>query len=283
MTLSCGRTALYRSYGQPVESPPVKIRMFAVLATTPALLLSSTPGVAHAYPVKDGDLLYNQLYKMGRLPAAKCGTPAKGATHSSVTRYIKRLVACMDATWAAGFTKASFDIDYEKAWVRVYRTYPERTCGSWGKAVTSAVMYCYRSLEVQLKSDWTKGSGDLPLLAELSKEHGLHVMAHTGLLDAFRALASDGDAEQAEQFRRFALQSDCLGGVFLKSLWTAQRRSAKDWRELLAYTRRSLKPQGPHNAWYGKATSRAYWFDQGFRAGDPRSCNTWKAPSSKVT
>ncbi|MEU7746687.1 neutral zinc metallopeptidase [Nonomuraea sp. NPDC049158] len=260
----------------------MKISVLAAVAAVPILLFTGTAEAA-AFPVKDApDLTNNKLYKAGKLAKPKCAKLVKGTTRASVEKYLSGLVGCMNTAWAGKLKRPAFDFDYQEATIEVESTFAERVCGSWGKAKGSAVLYCYRKLQVQLKSDWVKNASDLPILAEMSREFSLHVMGHVDINEAFSNLKSESNAENREQYRRYALQSDCLGGVFLKSIWAGQGRTAKDWKQLLAYIEGSLKVAGPQNAWYGKASSRSYWFDQGFSQADPASCNTWKAPSAKV-
>ncbi|WP_127935485.1 hypothetical protein [Nonomuraea polychroma] len=60
-----------------------------------------------------------------------------------------------------------------------------------------------------------------------------------------------------EQERRYAYQQACLTGAAAKALG----RPAKGWK---------LKG------------NELYWFNQGYKAGGPSACNTWKAPTSKA-
>jgi uncharacterized protein len=81
-----------------------------------------------------------------------------------------------------------------------------------------------------------------------------------------------------EQSRRLELQAECLGGVFIGSVWDSLKgRSEEDWEIL----RELIGRNGADS--FGKGRNIVAWLDKGFRATSPQACNTWTVPSSKVS
>ncbi|SDL36086.1 hypothetical protein SAMN05421869_12520 [Nonomuraea jiangxiensis] len=77
------------------------------------------------------------------------------------------------------------------------------------------------------------------------------------------------------------LQAECLGGVFMGSVWDSLDRPEEDWEDLLDLYRDGEDVQATVRT-HGKSHNIAAWLDKGFRAASPQACNTWTAPSSKV-
>ncbi|MFC4117023.1 hypothetical protein [Nonomuraea zeae] len=89
----------------------------------------------------------------------------------------------------------------------------------------------------------------------------------------------DSKSERAERLRRHSLQSDCLAGAFIKSIWPVPGRSTHDWKELQGL----IGGDEPgEERLYGKTANVRMWLKRGFATGDAASCNTWTAPSSEV-
>jgi uncharacterized protein len=62
----------------------------------------------------------------------------------------------------------------------------------------------------------------------------------------------------------------------MKSVWPLPGKTARDWERVESsfYS---------DTAKYGKAANIKWWVKAGFRTADPAACNTWAAPSSRVS
>ncbi|MFG1947178.1 neutral zinc metallopeptidase [Nonomuraea sp. NPDC048826] len=145
-------------------------------------------------------------------------------------------------------------------------------------------MYCpaERRFLVLLDDNLLDDPSDLLLLNVISHEYGHHVQELTGIDRAYHRHPYRNDKELNEQLRRLELQAECLSGVFMGSVWTSLDRTSADWDVLMRLTRASGDEKSEVRS-HGKGRTIAAWLDKGRRAKDPRSCNTWTAPSSKVS
>ncbi|WP_436762817.1 hypothetical protein [Streptosporangium sp. V21-05] len=215
------------------------------------------------------ELTHNPLYKQGRLPAVSCKV-TKGTTKASTTRYLDKVVGCLNSSWreaVKGFVpvRVSAKAKVEKG-----------PCLSGLRVTGSFAISCYGAVQVQLGSDWITAKSDQAVLVELTRAYAGVIQAQVGISEAWWALpAGDEKDGGVEQTHRFYLQADCMGGISMKILG----RSAKNWKPLL--TAETPKEYGRFD-WYGKPANRLHWFEQGYGSRGPGACNTWKAPSSKV-
>ncbi|MGI5288087.1 hypothetical protein ACQEVF_32760 [Nonomuraea polychroma] len=135
------------------------------------------------------------------------------------------------------------EITYEKDGKKKYKSWP---------FITREGIY------VGLADDWIKTKNELPVFHAMAAVYGEVVQLDTGIARAAKTLDYGGDEKVLdEQERRYAYQQDCLAGAAAKALG----RPARGWK---------LKG------------NELYWFNQGYKAGGPSACNTWKAPTSKV-
>ncbi|MFG1947154.1 hypothetical protein [Nonomuraea sp. NPDC048826] len=132
-------------------------------------------------------------------------------------------------------------------------------------------MVDFRPVEVAFREK------DDKILSSITRTWSGVVTGQTGNGQAWWALQNDGSEKtMKEQNRRYALQSECLQAVSVKSLG----KTVKDWPAFLASSR--PKAYARFDKSDGKTASRVYWARQGYKTGKPGSCNTWKAPSAKV-
>ncbi|MEU4835959.1 hypothetical protein [Streptosporangium sp. NPDC023615] len=254
------------------------IRAVATTAGVLALLLAGTTasftGTATATTASAGpivgapELTHNPLYKQGRLPSVSCKA-AKGTSKASTTRYLHKVVGCLNSVWRKTVK------DFQPVEVRIEAKAEKGLCYS-GLQVSGSFAASCGSVQVQLGSDWIKATSDQAILVEVTRAYAGVVQGQAGIGRAFWALPVKDEADGGvEQMHRFYLQADCLGGASLKALG----RSAGNWKPLL--TAETPKEYGRFK-WYGKPANRLHWFERGYRAQGPGACNTWRAPSSKV-
>ncbi|WP_101786270.1 neutral zinc metallopeptidase [Nonomuraea indica] len=244
------------------------------------LLLSGTAH-ATAYPIKDSALTRNKLYRTGELRPSSCPERDIEANDvASAKRYLSAVFNCLNTSWGAHLKRAG--MPFVKARIG-FITKPRRFCGdSWGKH--TAGVYCpeERRFLIILDDDTIGEPEDLFLFMLVAHEYAHHVQNVTGMDRAFERHPYRNKKELNEQLRRNELQAQCLAGVFMGSVWTSLDRTSDDWEELLDINRESgdeWTKAGDH----GKGRNIAAWLDKGFRTKSPASCNTWTAPTTRVS
>ncbi|MEU6409511.1 neutral zinc metallopeptidase [Microbispora sp. NPDC046933] len=255
----------------------MKLAMIALAGSTALGLVPAASVSAAAHPVKDGTLTDNRLYGAGPLPTTACRErPVKKRDVKSAKSYLAGVLECLNRSWAPELDQAGLKQS------RVKLTYadkvPAKYCGlKWRKDDWDAY-YCdaSRTVLMVLSKDLLKEPGDLYLFNLLATKYGEHVQNVAGIYRAWENLRYRSKAELAEQNRRYNLQAHCLAGASLRSVWESLHRPREDWDDLLFYLRGWAGKDG------GSRRSITYWAGEGFKSGDPGSCNTWSAPSAKV-
>ncbi|MEQ4716621.1 neutral zinc metallopeptidase [Nonomuraea sp. B19D2] len=248
-------------------------------AALTAALMVPLSGTAAAYPVKHPKLIANSLYEAGPLPTTTCAEPkVKTGDRKLARAYVDAIVACLETTWEQHLTGAG--LSYSKIKLRHVAKIP-KTCGFKPTKEESQAWYCVknRTLFLQIGKSWLVDPEDFWLFELTAYMYGYHVQSLTGIEGAYDAVRYRNDAEYFEQDRRYRLQKDCLAGAFLKSVWPMEGRTTKDWEYYLSMIVGDARGADRHE---GKAATRRAWAKRGFATGDPGSCNTWTAPSSKV-
>ncbi|MFI7152494.1 neutral zinc metallopeptidase [Nonomuraea sp. NPDC050022] len=260
------------------------MRKFPIMALTVASMLSltgtATAATTAADPVKHPKLIANPLYEAGALPVTTCDEPSVKRNNRKLARaYIDAIVACLDTTWEQHLTAAG--LPFSKPKVRHVDKFPKTYCGMKTRKDDSQVYYCDRTntLTFQVGKSWLEDPSDMWLLNTVSYVYGWHVKKLVGIADAYDVLSVHSKAEDRELSRRSSLQNECFSGAFIKSVWPLKGRTTKDWTYLQSMQNGDSAGEA---RWYGKTATIVAWSKRGFATGDPGSCNTWAAPSSKV-
>ncbi|MCP2346811.1 neutral zinc metallopeptidase [Nonomuraea roseoviolacea] len=245
-----------------------------------SLLLSGT-AQASAYPIREPDLTKNKLYGTGALEPGECHERDLRANDvPSAKRYLTAVLNCLNTSWGAHFKRAG--MPFSKSGIG-FITKPRRYCGNkWGKYTAAAYCDKERRFLVLLDKDTLSDPEGVSLMQLAAHEYGHHIQNITGMARAFDYYPYKGKKELNEQVRRNELQAECLSGVFVGSVWESLGRDEADWDDLVDATRESGDEWTEAND-HGKGRNMASWLDKGFRAVAPKACNTWVAPSSKVS
>ncbi|MDA0636827.1 neutral zinc metallopeptidase [Nonomuraea sp. MCN248] len=244
------------------------------------LPFSATAAGAAVDPIESPELTANDLYKTGPLPRTKCAEKrVRSGDKKQARAYINGIIACLDRTWGAHLSRAG--LAFDKVRVKHVNRVPKKYCDFDYSKNPSQMLYCdsTQTIMVQLGKDWLEGPDDLWLFHHTAAMYGYHVQNVVGIADAHEDEPYDRRSELLEQARRSSLQADCLSGAFLKSVWPLKGRSSRDFRELLSLIEGDARGE---ERWYGKTANMRAWIKRGFASGDPRSCNTWAASSSRV-
>jgi predicted metalloprotease len=233
-------------------------------------------GTAWAAPYRD------PLVGSGKLAVRSCPEPAIVQGGIPRTReYVTAVLKCLDKSWSAHLVRAG--LAFRKPAVRFYEAPEPRVCGvAWPDG--AAAFYCTNRgrLVFPLIGRWIEDRMDLYPLKVAAHEYGHHVQSLTGIRRHYESAVRAGKAPQAELSRRYELQADCLSGVFLGSVWRSLDRTDRDWAALLEATRASGDDADGHRGHGGGAT-RARWLKRGYQTLSPGACDTWSAPSGKVS
>ncbi|MFD1939383.1 neutral zinc metallopeptidase [Nonomuraea mangrovi] len=254
----------------------------AALACAVMLPLSGTATAATASPIDDAKLIANPLYEAGPLPATSCTEkPIKRNDKALARAYINGVVACLDRTWGRHLKAAG--LPFRKITVKHVAKIPKKYCGYDIGDSNSQSYYCPKTgtLVFQLGADWLDDAGDMWLFNMTAAMYGIHVQNLVGIEKAYLKLTYANKSEMYEQDRRVNLQSDCLGGAFVRSVWPMKGRSAEDWQVVLGYTQTGGDEPGEPR-WLGKGSTRVAWTKNGYAEGDPAACNTWAAEPADV-
>ncbi|WP_329084399.1 neutral zinc metallopeptidase [Streptosporangium sp. NBC_01469] len=258
----------------------MRIRMIIAMAGAAGLFLT---GTANAYPIKDPVLTKNAFYTSGKLAQTRCAEPPiKNNDRTLARRYMAAVTNCLNTAWGAHFKAAG--LPFGKPRLKFVNKVPAGYCGlNVDPKEKSQVYYCResRTMVVQIGQNWLTSADDLWLLHVTGLLYGAHLAGLTGIEKAFDEAPYANRNEMNEQIRRSSLQTDCLGGVFTRSVWSSFGRGAKDWNELLRTLRDSGDVKGQART-AGTGANRAAWTKLGYATGDPASCNTWTATPARV-
>ncbi|SDM49334.1 hypothetical protein [Nonomuraea jiangxiensis] len=172
----------------------------------------------------------------------KTSCPAKKGTSRSSTEKYLRILVGCLDKAWRG-DKVKLQITYQANGSKKYKSWP---------FITRDGIY------VGLADDWVKAGNDQRVFHEMASVYGEVIQSRTGIAQAAHTLNYGGDEKVLkQQERRYAYQKDCLAGAAARALGRPAKNS-------------SLKG------------NERYWFEQGYKAGGPKACNTWKASDAKV-
>ncbi|HEY3563241.1 MAG TPA: neutral zinc metallopeptidase [Kribbella sp.] len=263
---------------------------------TPSAKSSDKPGAGAATdPVAkgtpDADIVAkNAIYAAGKLPVEKCAEPAfRPTSKENVRSYYEALTKCMDKAWEPIVTKAGFE--FRSPRLIVFDDGEETACG----VQTGLALYCQDDQGGSVTMPWQKTVEDYPrhkaeIRAQMAQSfgfvYGVHLQNLTGMADATDNLADSAANKTAEleQKRRASLQAYCFGAVFFgaaKASFPLRNELLRQWNELIKRSGDEHSKDKVRD--HGSSKSLAAWMNQGFATTDPGSCNTFVAPSAKVS
>ncbi|WP_433373440.1 hypothetical protein [Streptosporangium sp. CA-115845] len=246
------------------------------------VLLISGSAEALASPVRDVPVLTdNSLYRSGRIKSSECPDGALSTQSvADAKRTLVGLWSCLNASWSAHFKRAKLPFAPAKLVVLTKQT---QFCGKkWHKDINSRYCSATKTMAILVDEDYYLPTREIYHFHYVARLYGNHLQFLTGITDAYGALPSKNQAERFERVRRWALQADCLGGVFLGSVWKSAGQDSEGWPALLELVKENGDYNSKKDRYFAKGKNIVYWLDRGFRSGDPGSCKTWAVPSSRV-
>ncbi|MGW7683290.1 neutral zinc metallopeptidase [Kribbella sp. NPDC054772] len=239
----------------------------------------------------DADIVgKNAIYTAGKMPVVTCQEPAfRPTSKENVRSYYEALTACLDKAWEPIVTKAGFE--FRPPRLIVFDEGEETACG----VQKDLAMYCQDDQGGSATMPWQSVVEEYPkrkaeVRAEMAQSfgfvYGVHVQNLTGMAEASDNL-SDTAANAAgklEQQRRAALQAYCFGAVFFGAARTSfplRGELLRQWNGLVQrrgdeFTKDKVRD-------HGSSKSLTLWMNQGFATTNPGACNTFVAPSAKVS
>ncbi|MFB9962636.1 neutral zinc metallopeptidase [Sinosporangium siamense] len=224
----------------------------------------------------------NPLYRSGTLPVSSCApTATRKGSAASFRLYAQKVHACLNTSWTAQFKKAR--IPFSRPNLRFVTSRITTPCGKWTKGATGVYCGTNRTVYIAITKSNLRDPFDLGLAQLVAHEYAHHVQYVAGILPYYWEQAARSRASvKLLLSRRSELQADCLAGAFLRSAQNRLPVDQDEWDGMIRWTQKNGHKGWPTND-HGKGTSQAYWMQRGFNAGSPSACNTWTAPSSRVS
>lgn len=232
-----------------------------------------TPTAGPSYTLlEDADLVHNQLYAAGQVPAVPCHVPDRPLkTQSDIQLSADAMLGCLERAWTPVVERA--DASFSPTTLYVVTVGAQTGCGEFDG--DDDAFYCPDDSDIYL--DWTQHVEESPddrpyesayLLFVLAHEFGHHVQQLVGIM------ADDDDS--LERGRRLELQASCLAAAFLGANQNTLdlHGDRLDGYEDAAYF-------GDHD--HGSDKNNKLWSKAGFAAKSPSACNTWAAPTKRVS
>ncbi|GAA1530651.1 neutral zinc metallopeptidase [Kribbella lupini] len=263
--------------GAPVtstSSPPAS-------TPAPSPLITAAPR-----PVdKELGLLANGLYRAGKVPAVRCGTPKSAmSSKAAMVRFARIVLDCLNRAWRPVVERSS-NLFTAPAGLVDYSTGQASPCGPAHEGVYG--FYCgtntiiYVRLSTYLTDDADSPYAEAAVIHLLAHEYGHHVQNLVGISTFYaeRYWRAEGAARLQEN-RRHELQGECLAAAFLG----ANKKSLRLTGARYAMIQQSFGGgDDPGDRTHGSSASSRAWTAGAYRTGSPSACNTFVAPAAKVS
>ncbi|MGW0588955.1 neutral zinc metallopeptidase [Streptosporangium sp. NPDC002607] len=248
------------------------------------LLLTGTAhaGASVGTPVPTGTkaLTHNPLYRSGKLTLPCAQHPEDSGSVAATKKHLTAMLGCLNASWSKQLKKTG--LAFKKPTIQ-FMTKPGRACGSaWGRYNTGRYCTSERRLVIMISDYAVKAPADPVMLHLIAHEYAHHVQNLTGMWTAYKDMPARTKTQALAQSRRLELQADCLGAVFMASVWSSQNYRGEDWKEVVDHYRGSGDEKVNKERSHGTGKNRAAWLQRGFAGASPAACNTWTAPASRV-
>jgi predicted metalloprotease len=235
-------------------------------------------------------VLKNMLYTAGKVPAVRCVLPRPELTgKAGMLAYAKAFVACMNKAWAPVVTRSNGTLSPPEVFAYSLRK-PSATPECKDPPADMDAFYfqsgmtgkiCFEYDEFLGADDPVENLIDFEQL--LAHEYGHHVQQSVGILTLYRYLPQGKTASgQLEIQRRKELQASCLGAAFLGANKRALRLTGARldiWQDIVHHIGDEYNKVRDH----GSRKNHAYWTVRAFNTANPSACNTFTAPTKRVS
>jgi predicted metalloprotease len=231
----------------------------------------------------------NDFYTTGHLKPSKCHEPRyRPTSKQQVTAYFQALLPCLNASWAPTVRKSGHE--FRSPRLVMFKGTANAPCVGTSQDAfycgTNETIYLPWPVEIEEYRDADRTWARIDMAATIAHEYGHHVQQLTGILDASQQREDGAPTREGSllESRRLELQAECLSAVYLgadadwfpmhgrlydKWLWRAKHHGDE-------YNEEKVRD-------HGSRKNVAAWSVRGFTTPDPKSCNTFTAPASKVS
>lgn len=227
----------------------------------------------------------------GGMPAGAPTTlsPEAQAHEDSLAQVVSAVLDSSQGEWARIFPRLG--AQYQPARLTLFRDAIQSACG-YAESATGP-FYCpgdqHVYIDLGFYDELTSrfgAAGDFAQAYVLAHEIGHHVQNLLGIERKVRQAQQQDPSQQNELSVRMELQADCFAGVWGASYQKQGGLEAGDFEEgmraaaAVGDDRIQKMSQGyvnPEGFTHGTSEQRQRWFNQGFKTGDPRQCDTFSA------
>ena len=218
-------------------------------------------------------------------------SPEAQAHEDSLASLVSAVLDSTQGKWAAIFP--TLGAQYEPARLVLFRDAVPSACGAAESA--TGPFYCPGDQKVYIDLGFYDelttrfgAAGDFAQAYVLAHEIGHHVQNLLGIEQKVRQAQQRDPSARNDLSVRMELQADCFAGVWGADYAAKGALEAGDFEEgmraaaAVGDDRIQKQSQGyvnPDGFTHGTSEQRQRWFNQGFRTGDPRQCDTFSARS----
>jgi uncharacterized protein len=216
-------------------------------------------------------------------------SPEAQAHEDSLAGLVSAVLDSAQGEWARIFPRLGGQ--YRAARLVLFRDAIRSACGAAESA--TGPFYCPGDEKVYIDLGFYDelttrfgAAGDFAQAYVLAHELGHHVQNLLGIERKVRQAQQRNPSQQNELSVRMELQADCFAGVWGASYQAKGGLEAGDLEEgmraaaAVGDDRIQKMSQGyvnPEGFTHGSSAQRQRWFNQGFRTGDPKQCDTFGA------
>jgi predicted metalloprotease len=240
-------------------------------------------------------LTRNSVYRIPGLPRLACRAKATSIYNDAQLKaLILKTGQCMGRTWAPVLTKAG--IPFAPPGLAVTARGGRGACGDFPHRGSVVPYYCPRNSTIYAStSAMARGRGNQlgygglsswhgAIIGMMSHEYGHHVQHLSGLADSWwaRTLSARSTSGRLALSRRFELQANCFGGLWMRSVAASYPIPAAR-RDTLYHFFSNVGdwPGRPRD--HGSPANSGRWFRQGYERTRVAQCNTWLAPAATTS
>jgi predicted metalloprotease len=225
---------------------------------------------------------------VGKLASVKCVEPkVKPTTQATVQKYYEALLPCLNETWEPLVLKAGYP--FRQPVLKMATLKSKSDC----RGEITVAFYCSVNESINmLWQDDVKAYKKSPIVARgrmldtMAHEYSHHIQRLTNI-----SISSDSregwmktEAAKLEESRRLELQASCLGAAFLganKNTLGIRGNLLLSWEWDRKHSGDEYNPAKVRD--HGSRKSQWAWTGPAFKSTNPASCNTYTAPSAKVS
>ena len=207
-------------------------------------------------------------------------------------QFVSVALADTEEVWAAVFAEQTRQT-YQPPVLRLFKGAIRSDCGTASAA--SGPFYCPADGKVYLDTDFFVtmqrqfgARGNFPAAYVVAHEVAHGVQDQLGILGKVNAARqSMSEADSNAESVKIELQADCLAGLWagraetmIGQLEPGDIRNAMDVAQAIgddALQRAAGRQPVPDSFTHGTAAQRARWFEKGYRSGEIRDCDTFRA------